>query len=152
MMKNKYKIICVALCTFCMLAFFALSFGVINVKAYADISVVDEKTLYNETNTYNISDDCFDGEDFKVNYDSNIADDNKLRYKLQYDLSQKNANTVMDYPQITVLTPGLGSHALTWSNNFFKKGDSFEFSYDSKSIIAKIDDFAGGANIYCVKV
>ena len=75
-----------------------------------------------------------------------------MRYKLQYNLSQKNANTVMDYPQITVLTPGYGSHAVTWSNNFFKKGDSFEFSYDSKSIIAKIDDFAGGANIYCVKV
>jgi len=58
----------------------------------------------------------------------------------------------MDYPQITVLTPGYGSQAVTWSNNFFKNGDSFEFSYDSKSIIVKIDDFAGCANIYCVKV
>lgn len=72
MMKNKYKIICVALCAFCMLAFFALSFGVLNVKAYADISAVDEKTLYNETNTYNISDDCFDDNGFISTYESTI--------------------------------------------------------------------------------
>ena len=77
MMKNKYKIICVVLCTFCMLIFFALSFGVLNVKAYADISVVDEKTLYNETNTYNISDDCFDNNGFISTYESTILGEYK---------------------------------------------------------------------------
>lgn len=152
MMKNKYKIICVALCAFCMLIFFALSFGVLNVKAYADISAVDEKTLYNETNTYNISNDCFDDNGFISTYESALFGEYKFRYKPKYDLSQRNENSIMAYPQITVLTPGLGSHAVTWSNNFFKKGDSFEFSYDSKSIIAKIDDFAGGANIYYAKM
>lgn len=151
-MKNKLKFLCAVLCTFCMLIFFALSFGVLNVKAYADISAVDEKTLYNETNTYNISNDCFDDNGFVSTYESTILGGYKFRYKPKYDLSQRNENSIMAYPQITVLTPGLGSHAVTWSNNFFKKGDSFEFSYDSKSIIAKIDDFAGGANIYCVKV
>ena len=52
------------------------------------------------------------------------------------------------------LSPGviIILQAVTWRNNYFKKVDSFEFLYDSKSIIAKIDDFAGGANIYCIKV
>ena len=72
MMKNKYKIICVALCTFCMLVFFALSFGVLNVKAHTAEVEIGEKTLYNETNTYNISDDCFDNNGFISTYESTI--------------------------------------------------------------------------------
>ena len=70
MMENKYKIICIALCTFCMLAFFALSFGALNVKAYTDEVEISEKTLYNETNTYNISNDCFDDNGFISTYES----------------------------------------------------------------------------------
>ena len=82
MMKNKYKIICVALCTFCMLAFFALSFGVLNVKAYTDETEISEKTLYNETNTYNISDDCFDNNGFISTYESALFGEYKDGEKL----------------------------------------------------------------------
>ena len=55
----------------------------------------------------------------------------------------------MDNAQITVLTPGLGSHANVWSNNFSANNNSnISFSYDSSSLITKISDQAGGANIY----
>ncbi len=77
MMKNKYKIICVALCTFCMLVFFALSFGVLNVKAHTAEVEIGEKTLYNETNTYNISDDCFDDNGFVSTYEATILGEYK---------------------------------------------------------------------------
>ena len=69
-MKNKYRMICIALCAFCMLAFFVLSLGVLNVEAYTDEAEIGEKTLYNETNTYNISDDCFDDNGFISTYES----------------------------------------------------------------------------------
>lgn len=72
-MKNKLKF----LCTFCMLIFFALSYGVLNVKAYTDETEISEKTLYNETNTYNISDDCFDNNGFISTYESTILGEYK---------------------------------------------------------------------------
>ena len=57
----------------------------------------------------------------------------------------------MSYAQITVLTHGLGSDASVWSNNFSANNNvanNISFAYDSSSLITKISDQAGGANIY----
>lgn len=57
--------------------------------------------LLNASNTYNIS---------------NI---NSSKKTVSYNLDSKNNNnSVMDTPQITVLTPGLGGTAAHWSNAY----------------------------------
>lgn len=55
----------------------------------------------------------------------------------------------METPQITVLTHGLGGSAGHWSNIGFDKdtGKSI-FGYDEASLLDKLSEKAGGANIY----
>ena len=67
-------------------------------------------------------------------------------------MNQKNSNQVMNVTQITVLTPGLGSNAGTWSNHFSKENKEALFAYDSDSIISKISEKVGGANIYWARM
>ena len=150
-MKNKFKCIGLILCAIGILVFVSFSLKVLNVQAYTGLSEIDEKSLYNETNTYDVDNDCFDGNNFIATYEPSILSNSKFRYKLKYNLEQKNSNTVMDYPQITVLTPGLGSDAGVWSNTY-STTKSDVFSYNKDSIITKIAEFTDGANIYWVKM
>ena len=150
-MKNKFKCIGLTLCAIGILVFVSFSLKVLNVQAYTGLSETDEKSLYNETNTYDIDNDCFDGNNFIATYEPGILSNSKFRYKLKYNLGQKNSNTVMDYPQITVLTPGLGSDAGVWSNTY-STTKSDMFAYNKDSIITKIAEFTDGANIYWVKM
>lgn len=93
--------------------------------------------LLNASNTYNIS---------------NI---NSSKKTVSYNLDSKNNNSVMDTPQITVLTPGLGGTAAHWSNAYpltetNAEGDEETyFAYDEDSIVNQLYMKAGGdANIY----
>ena len=150
-MKSRSTIFCLVLCAILMSAFAPLSFKVLNVQAYNGSSTINERSLYNETNTYNIENSCFDGNNFIATYEPSILSNSKFRYKLKYDLTQKNSNTVMDYPQITVLTPGLGSQAGVWSNVYNDDMKEYLFAYDSQSLIAKLTDFAGGVKDFFSK-
>ncbi len=148
-MKKRWVLLSIILCTVSLITFILFSFTSLSAQAYDGMSEIDEineQLLYNETNTYNISNDCFDESGFISTYEPSLISSGKFRYKLKYDLSQKNNNFVMDYPQITVLTPGLGSDAGVWSNAY-STTKSDKFAYDSQSIIAQINDLSG-ANIY----
>lgn len=67
-------------------------------------------------------------------------------------MTQRQAKPVMENAQITVLTHGYGANAGTWSNIIVKANEEDEyytvFAYDKDSLISKIDEETGGANIY----
>lgn len=65
-MRNRYKISCMVLCAILMIAFVLFSFNILNVQAYSDSSIISERMLYNETNTYNIDNNCFDENNFML--------------------------------------------------------------------------------------
>ena len=145
--------------TLLMISFvFALCFGfnVFQAKAFTGVQQLTEQELYNRTNTYKVKtkegeEELFDSlGNLKC---STIANYRKAQYVINYNFSEKNenANNVMEYAQITVLTHGLGSSAMTWSNNFSENTTSENpavFSYDSQSLITMISERVGGANIY----
>ena len=147
-MVKKRKIYLIALITLvmCITTLFGLS--TINAYAFSGTnSSLSEQELYNATNTYNVNAGCFEG-----NGDFHTIDDSSRKYSTQYEISynltQKNNNQVMDSAQITVLTHGLGSDASIWSNAYSSKNLSTSFAYDAESLINKISDEVGGANIY----
>ena len=126
----------------------------VSAMAYSGVITLTEKELYDETNTYNVNSSCFDkntGEFITTWIDSKKT--NKTQYNISYDMSTKQNRSVMNKAQITVLTPGLASNAGTWSNNFSSANkDNAFFAYDSSSLITKISDQVGGANIYWTKM
>lgn len=151
-MKKRRRIKCLLLTAFATLFIIFLSVSTMDVYASSYLIGISEKSLYNETNTYDISNECFDDKDVFLPYiDVNGMHSTEIQHIVKYDLSKKNANTVMSYPQITVLTPGLGSHASVWSNAYTAT-NSYDFAYDDQSLIAKITNFAGSANIYWTKM
>lgn len=113
-------------------AFFALNIG---GHANAETQWNSSEELFSLTNTY----DCT-----SVNY----GDD----YSINYDLSSsgKNRNQVMDIPQITVLTHGLGGSAAHWSNQY-NGGRYIKFEFDADSLIEKLREKSGAAQMYKVE-
>lgn len=100
---------------------------------------LSNEELYNNSNTYNVS---------------TIADN-----KITYNLNTSNGKTVMEEPQITVLTPGLGGTAAHWSNNYpkvqpnYKNIDDTYFAYKEYSLIHQLYMKAGGdAYVYWAKM
>lgn len=69
---------------------------------------LSDEELYNNSNTYNVSD---------------IGDN-----EVTYNFNSPNGKTVMEEPQITVLTPGLGGTAAHWSNDY----PNTQLNYDDK--------------------
>ena len=91
--------------------------------------------LFSQTNTF----DCT----------SVVPKTDTTDYHVTYDLNNRKENVqVMDTTQITVLTHGLDSHAGAWSNKYAADNTSVAFSFDSDSLIWKISEAAGGANVY----
>lgn len=95
--------------------------------------------LYNNSNTYNVSD--IEGNE------------------VTYDFNSPNGKTVMEEPQITVLTPGLGGTAAHWSNAYpnvhkNEKGEDVTyFAYSEDSIIHQLYMKADGdAYVYWAKI
>ena len=152
-MVKKWKVYLIALITLvmCITTFSGLS--TMNVYAFSGTnSSLTEQELYNATNTYNVDNTGFT--DGAYHPDSDKDDEkitNDLIYNIRYNMSQKNDNQVMSTTQITVLTHGLGSNAGTWSNDYPMNVSSASFAYDSDSLISKIDEEVGGANIYWAK-
>ncbi len=92
---------------------------------------INEVDLYNETNTYT------------YNFIEN--DDEPNQYFDMTTYEEKSIST--GEPLITVLTPGLGSYANTWSLTDDGKGN-VGFSYLDDSIITRLSNVVGEANIY----
>ena len=98
-------------------------------------------TLYNNSNTYNVDDEKSNGT------------------HIEYNLDVPNGKTVMEEPQITVLTPGLGGTAAHWSNDYpkvqpnYKNIDDTYFAYKEYSLIHQLYLKAGGdAYVYWAKM
>lgn len=90
---------------------------------------INDADLYNETNTYT------------YNFIKN--DDKPNQY---FDMSRhENKPISTGEPLITVLTPGLGSYANTWS---LTNNGEIGFSYLDDSIITRLSKAVGEANIY----
>ena len=127
-----------------------LGAGMGTIRAFASYqgnsTGLTEQELYNQTNTYNVSGDCFnENGTFKSVSDSNYENP---QYRLSYVMTSKNSETVPNTtPKITVLTHGLGADAATWSNQYSGE-NSLEFDYDKDSLINAISDLYGGASIY----
>ncbi|MBQ3596379.1 MAG: alpha/beta fold hydrolase [Clostridia bacterium] len=129
-------------------------------KAFTGSEQIRENVLYNQTNTYDVK--TKEGEKELFDSSGNLKNSTsgnyrKVQYVINYDLTEKNekANNVMEYAQITVLTHGLGSSAMTWSNNFSESNtsdDTVKFAYDSQSLITKISERVGGACVYWAKI
>lgn len=96
----------------------------------------------NFTTTYTRADFLSDTNTF------NATSVNPSALEMTYDLSARNNNTVMAVPQITVLTHGLGGDAGDWSNGYSATNTSTSFAYDSDSLISKLSERAGDADIY----
>ena len=99
----------------------------------------DKTTLYNSSNTYNVKEISENG--------------------VTYDLDVRNDRAVMEEPQITVLTPGLGGTAAHWSNAYPKVHENGNgsgvtyFAYNEDSIIHQLYMKAGGdAYVYWAKM
>ena len=142
-MAKKFKMYLIALLAIvmCISGFFGLS--TINVFAFSGTNnILSEQELYNLTNTYNVSADCFkENGEFKIS--SDCLREKPNQYKISYNLSEQNNNQVMELAQITVLTHGLDSNAGTWSNHYTMNNDSASFAYDCDSLISKIDEEVG---------
>ena len=100
---------------------------------------LSDEELYSNSNTYNVSD---------------IGDN-----EVTYNFNSPNGKTVMEEPQITVLTPGLGGTAAHWSNAYpdvhkNEKGEDVTyFAYSEDSIIHQLYMKAGGdAYVYWAKM
>jgi hypothetical protein len=64
-----------------------------------------------------------------------------------YDLNNSNDEVVTtNNPLLTILTPGLSSTAGVWSN------ENGHFTYCPGSIISRLDELTGGANVYWYKM
>ena len=155
-MKKKNKILGVMLCFAVGLSTFAVfKLNKITANAFTGESgAITEEQLYNQTNTYNVSAECFTGSgEFIKTVDENSERDDINQHNISYDLSQRQANVqVKDNPQITVLTHGLNSNASVWSNNYSKDDTNVSFYYDKDSLISRISKRAGGAKIYWAKM
>lgn len=147
-MVKKRKIYLIALITLVMCITTFFGFSTMNAYAFSGTnSSLTEQELYNATNTYNVETDCFkDNGDFNTITDSSRV--YSTQYEISYNLTQKNNNQVMDSAQITVLTHGLGSNAGTWSNDFSANTTTDNFAYDTDSLILKIVEKVGTANVY----
>ncbi|MBR5388623.1 MAG: alpha/beta fold hydrolase [Clostridia bacterium] len=120
--------------------------------AFSGTGTLSEQALYNATNTFDVKSSYFDNNgDFQTTYISGRGN----QYQIEYNMQQRNVNVgnVMNNAQITVLTHGLDSNARVWSNNFSANNHSnISFAYDSSSLITKISEQVGGANIYWAKM
>lgn len=117
-MTRKSKNILITIISTIMILTVILGFGMQNVFAFSGVpNTLSEKDLYNATNTYDVSESCFNNGTFVTTVDNNRIT-NQTEYNITYNMLQKNNNQVMNTAQITVLTHGLGSHAGVWSNTF----------------------------------
>ena len=151
-MVKKLKVYLIALMAImvCITTFFGVS--TINAFAFSGTNgSLTEQELYNETNTYNVETNCFK----KNGAFNTITDSARLhpsQYEISYDLTQKNNNQVMESAQITILTHGLDSHAGAWSNDFSPDTKNDSFAFDEDSLISKIIEEVGEANVYWAKI
>ena len=123
--------------SFVFVCLFVFSICAVRIKS---VQAEDEnklETLFNATNTYNIVADSIDLQDV-----SNLKSDQNSNGKygtaqqhVSYNLTQKNSNTVASDTQITVLTPGYGADASTWTNQV--NGARSEFAPAKSSIVYK---------------
>lgn len=153
-MIKKVKTLCAYIILSILFGSGIFGFNVLSASAYVGFSTLSEQELYNATNTYNISENCFDDEGRFQHVTEHERIDNEEQYHLSYNMQQKNSNkdNVMNFPQITVLTHGLGSTAGVWSNHYSKDSTNTAFAYDPMSLISKIKSAAGGANIYWANI
>ena len=157
-MKKRIKTLGLMLCLIIGLSTFAvLKLNKFTVNAYTGINIdLTEKELYNETNTYDVTDSNFNeaGVFSPTNEAENSTRRNKTQYNLSYDLSVRKDREVMDAAQITVLTHGLDCDASVWSNNFTKEKElkEFAFKFDASSLINVLKNKNGGANVYWAKM
>lgn len=107
-----------------------------NIIASADVvDEISQQSLLTESNTFVCN-----------NY-------NESEKVVSYDMNNRRVNVqVMETPQITVLTHGLGSDASVWSNNYSQHNRDIKFEYNKNSIIERIKTEAGGANIYWARM
>ena len=118
----------------CLFVFSICAVGIKSVKAEEEDPLV---TLLNTTNTYNIIADSIDLQDvsnLKSEQNSNGRYETAQQH-VSYNLTQKNSNTVASDTQITVLTPGYGAKASTWTNQV--NGARSEFAPAKSSIVYK---------------
>ena len=139
MMRNKKKI--VALVIAAMLSLSALCTIGIPALAYTGSNNAEDlESLFNETNT-------FEGAEISETTDNNRVTE-KEQYVVTYDMTNRVEKPVMSYAQITVLNHGLASSASTWSGVYNEDKSSLQFMYDADSLISKLSEGYGGANIY----
>lgn len=125
-------------------------------SAFSGRSVeIDNKVLYDATNTYNYKSDAPDvtvsNERDEYVYTINNMSVNSYRSYEYYDMSEKNFNVVSnDMPQITVLTHGFYSSASDWSNITVADG-SYKFAEDKDSLFSNLAEDSG-ANVYWAKM
>lgn len=122
-----------------------LTAGIIQVSAFTGHEqITDVQRLFSEANTF----DCT-----KVDRETHPD-----RYEVEYNMTSRNGRRVMDKPQITVLTHGWRMGAFSWSNDYNKenaeqyKNINPTFAFDKDSLIERINDEVGGANIYWAKM
>lgn len=159
-MKKKYRLIkCLIVVLVISFCFFIEEEGK-KVHAFDGFSKeFTEERIYNETNTYKVETSLFHEGIFQCTYNENRPvkekGNNRNQYQIKYDMTNRQDVRVMDRAQITVLTPGLGSDPGTWSNHYSRINNSVsdtDFAFDKNSLITKISEKAGGANIYWARM
>lgn len=139
----------------CLIIFVAILIGISmfcglsNIEASAfsgSNNTLNEQKLYDETNTYDVDPDCFE-DDGRIKTEI-ISTREYPQYNILYKFNQKNNWQVMDHAQITVLTHGLKSNAGTWSNKFAATFKNDSFAFDKDSLISKMVEEVGVANVY----
>lgn len=139
----------------CLIIFVAILIGISmfcglsNIEASAfsgSNNTLNEQKLYDETNTYDVDPDCFE-DNGRIKTEI-ISTREYPQYNILYKFNQKNNCQVMDHAQITVLTHGLKSNAGTWSNKFAATLKNDSFAFDKDSLISKMVEEVGVANVY----
>lgn len=95
-MIKRMKSVSVVLCVIVALSAFAM-FGLNErtAKAYGGIASLTEQQLYNETNTYDASSDCFDENgEFITTWVQNRKT-SKIQYNISYNMSAKQSRALI---------------------------------------------------------
>ncbi len=132
-MKNK-KLFAMATLIVAIVILSSLTVTALAFTGYEAFEPTRLDELYTATNTYKCT---------------NVDSENRA---VTFDLENKRNVQVMDTTQITVLTHGLGGNAGAWSNAYSKDNADATFAYDEDSIINKIREKAGDANVYWAKM
>lgn len=89
----------------------------------------DDLRLYSETNTYTATE--INNGNISYNFDNNVP-----------------TEFMPGAPQITILTHGLTSDASVWSNENNENTENSIFTFTEDSLITRLNNLVGGANIY----